>query len=284
VVLLADVRSGRLLPVTSADHGLVPGGVCLPADGDLRAVAAVARHSGPVDLTPWDALGNDVVTHQRLTVAVDRIDAASAAAIGAFASALSTAGNGPMSSRPQRRAARTLAAAAITDDLLACHRHLGELVGAGPGSTPAGDDVVLGVLAAFDRAGARADRAAALLRRALPSFWHRTTATSRHDLVAAVGGEFAERVHALLHALSEHRRVLPAVQQARTWGASSGLDLAAGVAAGALSTVGRSVVGHSVVGHSVVGHSVVPAPLAPPTVPASRTDAFTRPATDRRSA
>lgn len=269
VVLFADVRSGRLLPVTSGDHGLVPGGVCLPAPGDLLAVAALARHSAPVDFTPWGSLEEDVVSRLSLAVVPAQIDATAVAAMGAFVAGLPAAGHGPMTSSPQRRDARTLAVAAVAEDHLACHRYLRELVGAGPGSTPAGDDVIVGVIAAFDRVGTAAGHAAALLRSALPSFLHRTTTTSRHDLSAAIGGEFAERVHTLLDALSDSSRVPRAMQQARAWGASSGLDLAAGVAAGALSAM-------------PLGSAH--APVEQPAVPGSRTGTFTIPATDRRSA
>jgi stage V sporulation protein SpoVS len=76
------------------------------------------------------------------------------------------------------------------------------------------------------------------VRRVLPSLLLRTTAVSRHDLAAAVAGQFAERVHTLLQALGRPGLVPAAVRAARGWGATSGIDLGHGIAATAAAVGG----------------------------------------------
>jgi hypothetical protein len=102
-------------------------------------------------------------------------------------------------------------------------------VGAGPGTTPAGDDVICGVLAGLDllgRAGAHA-RLGAAVAPLLAS----TTRTSRHLLTAAAAGRYTERLIGLAAALASGRSVRAALDALARWGASSGLDQAAGFAA-----------------------------------------------------
>ncbi|QDB78285.1 DUF2877 domain-containing protein [Georgenia sp. 311] len=226
VVLLAD--GARLLPVTGPAHGLVPGGARIP-EADLRALADTARRSATLDVSGWAETPS--VSWQDLTLTPGPVDRRAAVAL--WAACVATGSTGPMSPAPQRRAARELVAAALARpaDIGA---HLTALVGAGPGSTPAGDDVVVGVLAGLDRSGAAL--AAAAVRRALPDLLDRTTALSRHELAAAIEGHVAERVHTLVAALADPALVPGTVRAARAWGASSGLDLASGVAAAALVT------------------------------------------------
>ena len=80
---------------------------------------------------------------------------------------------------------------------------LRRLIGAGPGSTPAGDDVVVGVLAALRATGR--DDAAAAIGRASCRLLDRTTSASRMYLSAAADGRFAERVHELVRGLGDAR-------------------------------------------------------------------------------
>jgi hypothetical protein len=105
------------------------------------------------------------------------------------------------------------------------------LIGAGPGSTPAGDDVVAGVLAGL-RATRNPAAATALGAQVLPLLT-RTTSSSAHYLASAVDGRFADRVHLLVAGLADVRSATRAVRAASTFGASSGTDLLAGIAAAA---------------------------------------------------
>lgn len=229
---------GTLLPVTSAAHGLVPGGISLPCDADHRALVALAGRSASLDLAAWGPLLG-ATRPTDLTVAPGPVDLTAARALAAAALAPTSAGpvDVAMDPGPSRRRARALVRAGVEGDLPAVRLLLHILVGTGPGSTPSGDDVVVGVLAGLDRrADAAARRASSAVRATLPDLLHRTTSVSRHDLAAAADGEVAERVHELLAATAHASRVPGAVTAARAWGATSGLDLAAGVAAGALGT------------------------------------------------
>ncbi|TFV53970.1 DUF2877 domain-containing protein, partial [Geodermatophilus sp. DF01-2] len=57
-----------------------------------------------------------------------------------------------MDPRPARALAEPLTLAALTGDEARVAHLLSRLVGVGPGATPAGDDVIVGVLAALDAA------------------------------------------------------------------------------------------------------------------------------------
>lgn len=117
------------------------------------------------------------------------------------------------------------------------------LVGAGPGLTPAGDDVLAGLLAAvvtlapatLDPLGAEAltdtaGRAGALV---VTRARQATTAVSAELLGHAVRGEVAVPAAAVLHALTGRRPVAPALDTLLGVGASSGRDLAYGLLTGA---------------------------------------------------
>ena len=104
-------------------------------------------------------------------------------------------------------------------------------VGAGIGTTPAGDDVICGVLAGLDLLGKTG--AHGRLGAAVTPLLTATTRTSRHLLAAAVAGRYTEGLIGLAGALASASA--PAVREAlgvlRRWGASSGLDQATGLAA-----------------------------------------------------
>lgn len=109
-------------------------------------------------------------------------------------------------------------------------RHLQSLVGLGLGLTPAGDDFIVGYLAASplsDRA--RADRR--LLVEALPSLARtRTTDVSARMLEAACRNEFAEPVVELVESLARTRNGLfRAAEDLLALGGTSGADTLAGV-------------------------------------------------------
>lgn len=111
-------------------------------------------------------------------------------------------------------------------ELAAC---VAAAVGAGPGTTPAGDDVICGVLAGLDLLGLR-DAHQRLGAAVTPLLWA-TTRSSRHLLAAAVEGRYTERLLGLAAALAAGRSAAPALDALARWGASSGLDQATGFAA-----------------------------------------------------
>jgi uncharacterized protein DUF2877 len=105
------------------------------------------------------------------------------------------------------------------------------LVGLGPGLTPSGDDVLVGIEAAL-RALARPS--AGFLALALGDVEGRTTALAATLLCHAAAGEFAERLHSLLAALlgSDDEVIPAAIDRAVAWGATSGTDCLLGVLIG----------------------------------------------------
>jgi hypothetical protein len=114
-------------------------------------------------------------------------------------------------------------------------------VGNGPGLTPAGDDVLVGLLAGLSLAivghdqGDSDDRGVVVSR--LARAWHetpsRTTDISRHLIDQASAGLFGAGVHALIRALAgtDARAVRSAADGLLATGASSGADTCVGVAA-----------------------------------------------------
>lgn len=112
-------------------------------------------------------------------------------------------------------------------------RVLPDLVGAGPGTTPSGDDMIVGCLAALAVLG-RTDAARRLAEGTAPLL-AATTITSRHYLEAAASGRFAEHVHELVAGFETVRYAeCPAkrmLEHARRWGATSGVDLLIGMTA-----------------------------------------------------
>jgi len=232
----------KLLAITGARRGLVPGGICVPDDDAfdaLRARLASVPVGGSIDLSPWRfapplevaevdlrlrplAILPDAV--RRLLLMLDRPSVADPARLV------------PMDPRPFRALAGPLTRAALTGDHRLVTDLARSLVGAGPGATPTGDDVLVGVLAGLDAAtgvllpASTALRARGAVQAALPRLLHRTTAPSGQVLAAAVDGQFGEHVHRLAGALTDPDAVPGAVDAARAWGATSGVDLASGMA------------------------------------------------------
>jgi hypothetical protein len=109
-------------------------------------------------------------------------------------------------------------------------RRLCSLVGLGNGLTPAGDDFLVGFLAAslfFNVAGV----ARRSLSETLPECTrNQTTDVSRRMLSAAVTGEFAQPVHHLLHSIARPGNGLGRrTRELLEIGASSGADTLAGI-------------------------------------------------------
>jgi len=101
-----------------------------------------------------------------------------------------------------------------------------QLVGRGPGLTPAGDDVLTGALCAFDRHGAQGLHAR--LVAVAQDAGSRTTAVGAHQLRAAAQGWFVEALVDVVDAADPDSlaRVVPVLLGI---GATSGADLLAGV-------------------------------------------------------
>ena len=127
-----------------------------------------------------------------------------------------------------------LASALGERDVVAVRRAMRDLLGSGPGLTPQGDDVLVGVLA-----GLR------LLRPAVGSTWsasmlhtiapfieaeapRRTTSLSVSLLHHAVAGEVAAPVASLLQALTGRGELNAAVARLRGMGATSGVAMGCG--------------------------------------------------------
>ncbi|MFA7324139.1 MAG: DUF2877 domain-containing protein [Candidatus Nanopelagicales bacterium] len=104
------------------------------------------------------------------------------------------------------------------------------LVGRGPGSTPTGDDVLIGVCAALSCTGH--SKESTMIAALASNLSHRTTRSSRLFLRAAQDGRFAERVHEMTSAFSSLSLTANVMKDAERWGATSGLDLAAGMLGG----------------------------------------------------
>ncbi len=104
-----------------------------------------------------------------------------------------------------------------------------ELLGDGPGLTPAGDDVVAGALAACTLAGTSPSRAAIqeLLDRARVA----TTTLSTALLRCAAAGQVVPQAANFLRALTGAVPLVPALGQLRAVGSTSGTALAIGLVA-----------------------------------------------------
>lgn len=124
---------------------------------------------------------------------------------------------------------------AMAGDLAACdgqNNGVGQLLGLGPGLTPAGDDFLAGVLLALHALGQ--NRALSLLSFDIGcQMAERTGAISAAHLSAAMSGTGSAPLHLLLHDVMLNRGVLPNAALARVAriGHTSGWDCLAGMVA-----------------------------------------------------
>lgn len=243
----------ELVAVTAASRGLVPGGCCLPDVRDFAGFRTAVLRRPTVDLSGWASLAARQVVTVDLGIHPRPLDPAAVALLVRLVGQNPPDGVGRDARRdglhplmdpdPLRRLAGPLTRAALASDAGEVQLLLRQLIGAGPGATPAGDDVVIGAVAALDAAtGTALPRARAHVARAhlcafLPSLLSATTRASRQDLVAAVEGQFAQHVHVLAEALTDPAAVPPALRAARGWGATSGIDVASGVAGAAAAVL-----------------------------------------------
>jgi hypothetical protein len=111
---------------------------------------------------------------------------------------------------------------------------LRDLVGRGPGLTPAGDDALVGMLAVLHRATPPECAAPVLarLQRALPPLLDRTTPISAHYVRLALRGAFTEHLTAVVDALAAGGEPSDGqLERLLATGATSGADALAGVVA-----------------------------------------------------
>jgi len=121
-------------------------------------------------------------------------------------------------------------------------RAAGDLVGLGPGLTPAGDDLLAGAIAALVTFGRALDCEAAvttgrLLGAEAAARASRTTPLAADLTGHAAAGAVAAPVAAVCHALVGRRPLRPALERLLAVGHTSGRDLAEGLALGASAAV-----------------------------------------------
>jgi len=114
-------------------------------------------------------------------------------------------------------------------------RALLDLVGLGPGATPSGDDVLVGLVAGLHGAGTPFAEAVLSWLRAEPAAtWARTTPLSAHLLRDALDGDVADPLATFVSLLADPGASADALANARTavlaTGATSGADTCVGLA------------------------------------------------------
>ena len=226
-----------LLILTPETSGLMPGGACLGTTDFYRVRAEILSNetsASEVVLEGWDsrltsAKRVDLVLHET------HVSLESALVYEQALRDLSVADASPsvMSPDPIRRSAPALAQQAVSGSVRS--ETLRAMVGAGPGTTPSGDDVIVGVLAGLRVLGL-GEQAASLSRRVAPLI-HETTVASRHYLSAAADGRFGEHVHQLVAALSNGISTDHTLRRAASWGATSGTDLLVGLVATLVTSI-----------------------------------------------
>jgi hypothetical protein len=235
-----------VVPVTGPARGLAPGGVLLPEQDDMAALVAAVVGTGAqiLDVSVWSEPATWSTDRSLVIVGLGLKALDLPGAARALAAHESHGGV----SEPQRSLAIPLVSALSSGDWQAAARFVEQLIGAGPGATPAGDDVLVGVLAALHAlsTGVSTDEtqtdastavvALAQLSQDIRSSLHRTTRPSAHDLAAACDGRFGDHVHIMLGALTDPRKLPDAVRLAATWGATSGHDIFHGLIAGLSTT------------------------------------------------
>jgi hypothetical protein len=259
-VYLAVGGHDEVLPVVTSDALMLPTSVRLPVrshalrwgvdPGDTVLVGGsslrvgdhevkVVRRWRPSRVTPVPAT---VPAHRLASLAELLATAAAGAAGGPAGPATGPTGQG----LTIRSAAVLRAALSGSGDVVDARVH--ELVGAGAGLTPSGDDALCAVLLVLRGVGA--DGAHALLRAAVSAAAYRTTSLSASLLHAAAEGYAVPAVTDLVRAVlcDDPAAGGPALAAVLAIGHSSGRDLVAGIA-GALHVL-----------------AAPPAPSVPPSV------------------
>lgn len=235
--LVVTTPGDALTYLTDDTLGLMPGGATVrPAQ--LARLLSLTASTTPGDLLPFELIG---VSATASDLAVEsRPSPPDRRALHQWSTLLVRLGTHPeggslSATAGPRHHGRSLVRALLTtppeavDVPVLVATTLKHLVGVGPGTTPSGDDVIVGVFAALAmiRDRARIHQ----LTQALTPRLATTTRASRHFLNHAISGHFAEPVVRLAAALHTGRSVAEAVSALQRWGATSGVDLMHGMAA-----------------------------------------------------
>ena len=231
VVTLVDDAAGGLPgaitirgPFSPRADGVTPGASVSANDGEIRLGSAMRVDLR--DAEPWSpVLGRMTAAPTEPAARLKLLREAAARQAGGFDVT-------PTSPGPTAAATRWIssltAALGSGDDLRA--GEAGEhLIGLGPGLTPSGDDLLVGVAAALFATGD--PRAARLAGHWAAAAHGRTTPVAVAYLRHAAGAAFAERLHDLLWTilLGTCEGIAAAVDRAGAWGATSGADTVRGV-------------------------------------------------------
>jgi hypothetical protein len=224
-------RSGTLVPVTAGPAGLVPGGLGVPDRASLAPIlarwsdVADGHRAVAIDLRAWHA----VATPVELGIRAQARAESTATELAELERCLPTPPSRAAGFDPGERGVE-LARGAV-EARTELDAGVAATVGAGSGTTPAGDDVICGVLAGLDLLGLAGAhrRIGAAVAPLLPV----TTRSSRHLLAAAAAGRYTEGLLGLAAALvsGSAPSVRAALAVLGRWGATSGLDQATGFAA-----------------------------------------------------
>jgi hypothetical protein len=227
---------GRLITVHDASSAHTPTSIRVAAESAVRWSPLVRAGDGVRCREGFLAVGADVFDLRHLAVWRPR-PLATLAAPGVLAPLLDELHRLGEEDGGQHGTVRALAVElyqALTTAPGTLDRLIGRLIGLGPGLTPAGDDVLVGLLAALQQTGTDPG-ALATLRAGVVQRVHRTTDISAHHLRLAAGGHFSEPISELLDALlgvASRGAVAARVGQVLRVGASSGADALLGVRVG----------------------------------------------------
>ena len=231
----------EVLPVVTSDALLLPTSVRLPLrsdalrwdvhPGDSVLVGGSSLRLGDheVQIVRWwrpsrVTPGPGTVPAHRLASLAEQLATAAAGAAGA-----ATSPTGPAGQDLSIRSAAVLRAA-LSGSGDVVDARVRELVGAGAGLTPSGDDALCAVLLVLRGVGA--DGAHTLVRAAVSAVAHRTTSLSASLLHAAAEGYAVPAVADLVSAVlcDDPAAGGPALAAVLAIGHSSGRDLVAGIA------------------------------------------------------
>ncbi len=233
-----ETQAGELVTLVAPGSGNLPHGI--------RCAAPFARlHQGQAaelgDATLRFPAAEIVVDFSRAAVWNGRVAAVSPGQRGAevqrvLRSRVPDQGIAPTLQRALvARMAQTLpllARATANREVDAVVAALSALVGLGPGLTPAGDDFIVGYLAALWSRSRREPGIAALLLALAPPVGRlalQTNAISRQMLRDALQGHFAERLTDVVRCICEGGDVAAATMRALQVGHSSGADVLCGL-------------------------------------------------------
>ncbi len=218
------LRSGMVVSASEASIRVPDAGLEIQLDGALRWSPRFQSSAG--------AAYAAAARWRRRTVATRTIAGARGSAVGFGAMLRDDVSHDPLGiAHVARPMLPGLVVALETGDRSLAAEMATGLIGLGPGLTPSGDDVLVGIEAALH---ALPQPSAGFLALAVGDVEGRTTALAATLLRHAGAGEFAERLHTLLAALlgSDDEAIPTAIDRAVAWGAMSGTDCLFGVLVG----------------------------------------------------